>query len=94
MAMNGHNEVDIEQEESLDIPDDMLKDEFCDPENPVVINFREISAAAYKIQGGIQQTPCTVSFPSTKAIYVCWFVAGLFQGLYLVPQPQIVRTWV
>ena len=78
MAMNGHNEVDIEQEESLDIPDDMLKDEFCDPENPVVINFREISAAAYKIQGGIQQTPCTVRFPSTRAIYLCCL--GLLQA--------------
>ena len=61
LAMNGHDGADVEQDNSLDVPDDMLKDDFCDPDNPVVINFREISAAAYKIQGGIQQTPCTVS---------------------------------
>ena len=37
-----------------------LIDEFCDPENPVKIPFQEVSAAAYKIKGGIPKTPCEV----------------------------------
>ncbi|XP_033637122.1 L-threonine ammonia-lyase-like [Asterias rubens] len=35
-----------------------LKDEFCDPDNPVVVKFQDVSAAAYKIKSGIQRTPC------------------------------------
>ena len=41
-------------------PDD-LKDPFCDPENPVRVTFNDISAAAYRIKGGVENTPCTVS---------------------------------
>jgi len=41
--------------------DDDYKDQFCDPEHPIVIQFQEVSAAAYKIKGGIERTPCTVS---------------------------------
>ena len=37
-----------------------LKDEFCDPDNPVVVKFQDVSAAAYKIKSGIQRTPCQV----------------------------------
>ena len=37
-----------------------LKDLFCDPENPVIVQFQEISAAAYKIKSGIERTPCQV----------------------------------
>lgn len=53
------NEKSVDPAEN-DIPDDDLKDEFCDPENPVSLSFREISAAAYKIRDGVSQTPCTV----------------------------------
>ena len=42
-------------------PEVELIDEFCDPDNPVTIPFQEISAAAYKIKGGIEKTPCEVS---------------------------------
>ena len=45
--------------ESLDLDED-IKDTFCDPDNPVVVGFPEVSAAAYKIKGGIERTPCTV----------------------------------
>ena len=45
-----------EEDEGID-----LKDEFCDPENPVKIHFQDVSAAAFKIRNGIQRTPCQVS---------------------------------
>ena len=38
------------------------KDEMCDPDNPRVSTFQEISAAAYRIRSGILRTPCTVSW--------------------------------
>ncbi|KAK7468186.1 hypothetical protein BaRGS_00036599 [Batillaria attramentaria] len=43
------------------IPEEEMKDKFCDPENPVSISFRDISAAAYKIRDGVQYTPCSLS---------------------------------
>ena len=39
-----------------------LVDSFCDPHNPRVLTFQDVSAAAYKIKSGIQHTPCTVSY--------------------------------
>ncbi|KAJ8306156.1 hypothetical protein KUTeg_016701 [Tegillarca granosa] len=36
-----------------------IKDVFCDPDNPRVLQFQDVSAAAYKIKDGIQKTPCT-----------------------------------
>ena len=41
--------------------EDDIKDAFCDPENPVVVQFPEVSAAAFKIKGGVERTPCNVS---------------------------------
>jgi len=38
-----------------------LKDKYCDPENPRVIKFEDIAAAAYLIQGGISKTACDLS---------------------------------
>lgn len=35
-----------------------LRDASCDPSNPVVIKFQDVSAAAYKIRNGVQRTPC------------------------------------
>ncbi|KAK7100502.1 L-threonine ammonia-lyase-like [Littorina saxatilis] len=62
-----HNSIaDYEEDEDVEIPDHMLRDEFCDPENPVALNFTEISAAAYKIRDGIQQTPCSLSQMSSQ----------------------------
>ena len=45
---------------SLEIKDSDLFDQFCDPQKPVKIQFNDISAAAYRIKGSIEQTPCTV----------------------------------
>lgn len=40
----------------------------CDPDNPVVVKFQEVSAAAFKIKGGIQNTQCTVSHGQTMHV--------------------------
>jgi hypothetical protein len=46
--------------DTLEIKPEDLIDPFCDPENPITINFSHISAAAYRLRGGIENTPCTV----------------------------------
>jgi len=38
-----------------------ITDPWCDPENPRVIRFEDISAAAYRIRTGIQTTACDLS---------------------------------
>lgn len=43
---------------------DPLFDPWCDPENPRVIQFQDVSAAAFKIKSGIMNTPCTRSHMS------------------------------
>ncbi len=40
-------------------PEDLL-DEYCNPDHPVKIQFNDVSAAAYRIKGGVDITPCTV----------------------------------
>jgi hypothetical protein len=35
-------------------------DAACDPAHPKTVLFQDVSAAAYKIKGGIVRTPCTV----------------------------------
>lgn len=45
----------------LEIKPEDLVDKFCDPKNPTRISFNDISAAAYRIKGGVEITPCTVS---------------------------------
>ena len=42
-------------------PEDLI-DPFCDPDNPVKITFNDVSAAAYRIKGGVENTPCTVIY--------------------------------
>jgi len=46
---------------SSDYNEDDLKDLWCDPENPRVCRFEEISAAAYRIKDGIVKTSCDLS---------------------------------
>jgi hypothetical protein len=46
----------------LEIKPEDLKDPYCDPENPVKIDFEHVSAAAYRLKGGIEFTPCTVIY--------------------------------
>ncbi|XP_042240424.1 nascent polypeptide-associated complex subunit alpha, muscle-specific form-like isoform X2 [Homarus americanus] len=40
-------------------------DPWCDPKNPRVISFQDVSAAAFKIKSGIMNTPCTKSHMSS-----------------------------
>ena len=40
------------------------EDPWCDPANPRIVDFEQISAAAYKIRDGIVRTPCDVSIIS------------------------------
>ena len=54
-----------------------LIDPFCDPNNPVVIPFQEISAAAYKIKSGIERTPCVVSMNNVAYIRI---IGETFRG--------------
>ncbi|CAF0849304.1 unnamed protein product [Rotaria sordida] len=46
---------------ALDISEDDLYDEWCDPETPRILSFEEIAAAAYRIKYGVEKTPCTHS---------------------------------
>ena len=41
--------------------EDNLKDPWCDPENPRHIRFEDVSAAAFRIKGGITHTSCDPS---------------------------------
>ncbi|XP_078657891.1 L-threonine ammonia-lyase-like isoform X2 [Branchiostoma floridae x Branchiostoma belcheri] len=54
--VNGH----LEKSNSLPSEDDLL-DPMCDPDNPIVVKFQDVSAAAYKIRNGIERTACTKS---------------------------------
>lgn len=46
-----------------------IRDPYCDPEKPVKVTFQDVSAAAYKIKGGIQKTPCFVGFMFSILFY-------------------------
>ena len=51
---------------TLEITEDDLYDEWCDPKKPRILRFEEIAAAAYRIKYGVPKTPCTVSVFATK----------------------------
>ena len=51
--------------------EDVLFDKFCDPDNPQIIHFEDVTAASVKTKGAIVQTPCTV------IIIDIWFQSGL-----------------
>ena len=52
----------VELEEELDLTEEVL-DPHCDERSPQIINFNDVSAAAYRIKGdgGVEKTPCLVS---------------------------------
>lgn len=45
---------------SLEISEEDKFDKHCDPDHPVKVTFNDISAAAYRIKGGVYYTPCDV----------------------------------
>ena len=56
-----------------------LRDPYCDPLNPIQVQFQEVSAAAYRTRGGIQRTPCTVSSQiHIKGCGYCLFLVESF----------------
>ncbi|GAU98520.1 hypothetical protein RvY_09654-2 [Ramazzottius varieornatus] len=59
--------------------DDPLYDPACDPEHPKVITFQDISAAQYRLRGGIQYTPCSKSHMSQMTGMDIYFKKDLFQ---------------
>jgi len=50
----------------LEISEDDLYDEWCDPKKPRILRFEEIAAAAYRIKFGVEKTPCTVCISSAR----------------------------
>lgn len=52
-------------------------DEACDPANPRSVKFQDVSAAAYKIRGGIVRTPCTVGLCKLDNIVVLQYSSRL-----------------
>jgi len=42
-----------------------IKDPWCDPENPRIVSFENVSAAAYRIRDGIVRSPCDKAHIST-----------------------------
>jgi threonine dehydratase len=50
-------EIDLK---NMEISEADAFDKFCDPKNPVKVQFNDISAAAYRIKGGVEYTPCNV----------------------------------
>ncbi|KAK0064932.1 L-threonine ammonia-lyase [Biomphalaria pfeifferi] len=69
--MNGHVEnsfdetndtSDIDEHSNyVEYSDEVVLDPFCNPEQPVLVNFNDVSAASFKIKGGIEKTPCNFS---------------------------------
>jgi threonine dehydratase len=49
----------------------VIKDDWCDPDDPKTIVFQDISAAAFKIKNGIVRTECKVSLFFVCCILQC-----------------------
>ena len=48
-------------ESDYDSDAEEIQDPWCDPENPRIVGFEDITAASFRIRGGIIRTPCDVS---------------------------------
>ncbi|CAL1543539.1 unnamed protein product [Lymnaea stagnalis] len=55
------HEKEGENDNTVEYTDEIVLDPFCDPDHPVIVNFNDVSAAAYKMKGGIEKTPCNLS---------------------------------
>lgn len=56
-----------------------LFDPWCDPKNPRIVQFQDISAAAFKIKSGIMMTPCTRSHLSSMTETQIFFKKDFLQ---------------
>lgn len=53
------------KDSKLTLPDSVsetVEDPYCDEKNPKIITFQDVCQAAFMIKGGIDVTPCRVSF--------------------------------
>lgn len=57
----GNGYANGEDSDTIEFTDEEVLDPFCNPDHPVEVNFNDVSAAAYKIKGGVERTPCNVS---------------------------------
>ena len=48
-------------ESEYDSDAEEFPDPWCDPDNPRIVGFAEITAASFMIRSGIIRTPCDVS---------------------------------
>jgi threonine dehydratase len=51
----------VSDESEYDSDSEEIKDPWCDPDNPRIVGFAEITAASFMIRSGIIRTPCDVS---------------------------------
>jgi hypothetical protein len=58
-------------------------DKFCDPTNPIKIGFNDISAAAYRIKGGIDNTPCTVGKKISSLMMMMMMEGILMEQIFI-----------
>lgn len=77
-----------------DLPNADLFDPWCDPNNPRVVQFQDISAAAFKIKSGIMMTPCTRSHLSNLTGTTLFFKKDFLQytGSFKVIQNQLFNN--
>lgn len=54
-------------------------DPWCNPDQPKTITFQDISAAAYRIKGGIMKTPCLLSHMSSLTKMEIYFKKDFLQ---------------
>ena len=51
----------VDSDSEYDSDAEEIKDPWCDPENPRIVGFEDITAASFRIRSGIIRTPCDVS---------------------------------
>lgn len=51
---------------SIASQEEECRDPYCNPENPIVISFQDVTSAAFKIKGGVEFTPCRKSHLSDE----------------------------
>ena len=51
-----------------------IKDPWCDPENPRIVSFENVSAAAFRIRDGIVRSPCDVSINSFQLNHKIYYL--------------------
>ena len=63
-----HNES-ADSDSEYDSDAEEIKDPWCDPENPRILGFQDITAASFRIRSGIIRTPCDVSRDIVLVLY-------------------------